>query len=186
MSRSSKGASFERWVCKRLSMWWSDGEDDSLFWRTSQSGGRATTRRKKGLKTVGHCGDICSTDPSSAPFTKLFAVEVKRGYAKVSFADMLDRPPKRKRTQFEEWITQAETARENAGAWSWMLITRRDSFLPLVFLPTRQLDFIYHCVAEHTVQMICGDVEITGFRLEDFLEGLDRRDVEDKVEDLAA
>ena len=39
-----KGSSFERLVCKRMSMWLSKGERDDLFWRSAMSGGRATVQ----------------------------------------------------------------------------------------------------------------------------------------------
>src|SRR3954464_11883516 len=91
-NRAGKGASFERDLCKRLSLWWTDGERDDVFWRTSQSGGRATSRTKKGKKTKNSYGDICAVDPIGQPLLDLITFEVKRGYNKDSFTDLLDKP----------------------------------------------------------------------------------------------
>jgi len=73
----SKGNGFEREISKKLSLWWSDGDDDALFWRTQNSGGRYTVRKKVGLQTDGQAGDIASTSPLSKPFTDAFVVELK-------------------------------------------------------------------------------------------------------------
>ena len=73
----AKGSGFEREVSKKLSLWWSEGTDDSLFWRTQNSGGRFTVRKKVGLQTDGQIGDIASTSPLSKPFTDTFVVELK-------------------------------------------------------------------------------------------------------------
>lgn len=76
-----KGSEFEREISKRLSLWWSDGKRDDIFWRTSGSGARATTRRKKSQKTAYEYGDITFTDPDGKPFIDYFLVELKRGYS---------------------------------------------------------------------------------------------------------
>ena len=140
MPKSSKGGAFERHVADRLSYWWTGDPNQSVFWRTSQSGGRATVRRRKGKFTAGHCGDIASTDPCSAPFTRLFAVEVKRGYKGVTFADLLDMPSSRVGKEFAGWVLQAEHAWSNSNSWSWLLITRRDVSIPLVIMPRDSFD----------------------------------------------
>lgn len=82
MAKSSKGGQFERDICKALSLWWSIDERDDLFWRTSQSGGRATTRRKKGImNTAGGAADLMATSESGRPLTKVCLFEMKRGYS---------------------------------------------------------------------------------------------------------
>ena len=43
-----KGSAYERDLCKRFSLWWSCGQTEDLFWRTSGSGSRATNRRRLG------------------------------------------------------------------------------------------------------------------------------------------
>src|SRR5262245_2386383 len=52
-NRAAKGSKFERDLCRQLSLWWSDGKRDDVFWRASQSGGRAKFRGRRGLQTHG-------------------------------------------------------------------------------------------------------------------------------------
>ncbi|MFH1741088.1 MAG: hypothetical protein ABIH23_18970, partial [bacterium] len=73
----SKGAAFERAVCRRLSLWISRGESKNLFWRSSLSGGRATTLRRKGENLNVHAGDIAAIDSAGERFIKTFFVECK-------------------------------------------------------------------------------------------------------------
>ncbi len=88
----TKGADFERLVCKELSLWFSEGETNNLFWRSSQSGGRATTLQKKGENLSIQAGDIAAIDSQGEAFTELFFVECKR-YKKLNldtlFYDMV-------------------------------------------------------------------------------------------------
>lgn len=74
-----KGASFERSVCKRLSLWISDLEKEDVFWRSAMSGGRATVYKKagKGDKAAGHAGDITATDEIGHKLTDLWCIECK-------------------------------------------------------------------------------------------------------------
>jgi len=77
MNSKSKGNSFERYISKQLSLWWSNGEKDDLFWRSQNSGGRWTSRNKQGIKTSGQSSDIQSTSSESELFTDLFSIECK-------------------------------------------------------------------------------------------------------------
>jgi hypothetical protein len=79
--KSLKGNEFERSICKAMSYWFSYDERDDLFWRTSQSGGRATTRRKKGLQTAGAAADMMATHPLGKPLIQACLFEMKRGYS---------------------------------------------------------------------------------------------------------
>lgn len=132
-----KGSKFERDLCRKLSQWWLGDEDaDVVFWRTSQSGGRATERRKKGKKTAaGHHGDISSIDPRSRAFTGLITPEAKRGINKASPCTLLDRTKKQRPTAFEEFLHQAISASENAGTPYWCLIHKRDSREEVIYIP---------------------------------------------------
>lgn len=122
----AKGSSFEREVCKQLSLWWTGSKDDSCFWRTANSGGRATVRGRKGKKTQGHCGDICATGKVGSTLTKVFTFELKRGYNRASLSEIMDRPKHLKPSTYEQWIEQAEAAAERAGTPFWLIIHRRD------------------------------------------------------------
>jgi hypothetical protein len=72
-----KGSSFEREICKKLSLWISDGKSDDLFWRSAMSGGRATVRTKKGRTTASGHGDITAVTPEGNVLTDHFVIECK-------------------------------------------------------------------------------------------------------------
>lgn len=140
----AKGGSFEREIAKKLSLWWSGGKSDDVFWRTSNSGGRATTRRKKGQKSYAGHGDLSYTHPDGKPFIDYFALELKRGYNKnakkgrkvtSSFQSLVDAPAHVKAGVFEEWIHQAEQAKNNAESFSWALIHKADSQREMIYMP---------------------------------------------------
>jgi len=77
-----KGQDFERTICKELSLWYSQGEREDVFWRTAGSGARATTRAKIGKITANSAGDIGYLDSFGKPFCDYFMIEVKSGYTK--------------------------------------------------------------------------------------------------------
>lgn len=89
-----KGSAYEREKCRELSLWITEGQRDDLFWRSPTSGGRATSRAKKGLNTYGCYGDILCVDPDGLwliPTT--ITVEIKKGYTtKLLFSDLIERP----------------------------------------------------------------------------------------------
>lgn len=89
---SAKGFSFERLISKQLSLWWSNGDNDAIFWRTGGSGGRATNRMKKGKKTAYEYGDISFTDPIGQPLIDYLLIECKKGYTNgIDVLDFLDK-----------------------------------------------------------------------------------------------
>lgn len=75
----AKGAEFERWVCKKLSLWVSHGANEDLFWRSAMSGGRASVHRKKGGKggISRQAGDITATAPEGHALTDQWYIECK-------------------------------------------------------------------------------------------------------------
>lgn len=72
-----KGASFERDVCKRLSLWVSHGEREDLFWRSAMSGGRATLARRRGAQASKQSGDISAVHPMGHALTDHWYIECK-------------------------------------------------------------------------------------------------------------
>jgi len=73
----NKGSSFERFLCKELSLWLSEGTRQDLLWRSSMSGGRSTVAMKKGVKLSAQVGDISSIHKLGHKFTELFMIEAK-------------------------------------------------------------------------------------------------------------
>lgn len=72
-----KGASFERRICKMLSLWVSNRKKQDLFWRSAMSGGRATLGLAKGQYHSRQAGDICAVAPEGHYLTNHFYVELK-------------------------------------------------------------------------------------------------------------
>ena len=130
--KSSKGSAFERDICRKLSLWISGGKWDDLFWRTSGSGARATVRSKNSRRTIGQYGDVHATSKEGRWFTKLFTIELKRGYNRSSVQDLFDQ---NKKSLYKEFILQAAEQAKQACTPYWMLIVKRDRREPLVLIP---------------------------------------------------
>jgi len=138
---SSKGSSYERDVCRQLSLWWTGGTRDDVFWRSSGSGARAKVRGRANRDTAGQHGDVAATDPIGAPLIDVFTIELKRGYSEFTFQDLVDRPANAGIQEWERFLTQTLESWEQAGAYSWLLITRRDRRQALAWTP-------YHILGE--------------------------------------
>lgn len=75
---SAKGGSFERLVCKMLSLWITYGENPDVFWRSASSGGRSTFAVGRGGKAKEyHSSDIAPVDPVAYQLLKYFTIECK-------------------------------------------------------------------------------------------------------------
>ncbi len=132
----AKGGQFERQLAGDLSRWWTRGERDDIFWRTGGSGGRATVRGRRGAATFNGYGDLFATDPIGQPLFELVTIEIKRGYNEHHVYSVLDcsRTP-RAQQEWETWIQQAKTAWRDSGAFSWLVINKRDGRDAMVFMP---------------------------------------------------
>lgn len=120
----NKGSTFERKICVALSKWWSNGESDSIFWRSAGSGARATTRHRKGMNTENGEGDVVYSDASGKLFTDAFCIELKCGYGDWNVTDFLE--TNQKETQFSKFWKQASESAANTRFASPMLIYKRD------------------------------------------------------------
>lgn len=135
MSGHKKGSSFERIICKGFSKWWTRGKRDDIFWRTANSGGRAKSRSKLNKGTFGQYGDIQATDPIGQPFLNTVVVELKIGYKKWSFLDILDKKDTSADQTFEKFFEQVNEDKTNARVPYYMIITKRDQRVPIVTFP---------------------------------------------------
>lgn len=128
---SKKGNPFEREISLKLSRWWSNGiegkERDDIFYRTSGSGSRATSRGKKGLATTNSYGDIMANDPIGGPLTSTCIFEIKRGYSGKGGIDPLDFIDKKRGMPILlEWWNKLEQAAHKFGIDHTALVFRRD------------------------------------------------------------
>lgn len=139
----SKGSAFEREICKKLSLWWTDGARDDVFWRTSGSGARAKTRGKSGKSTFGQYGDIQATDPIGQPLIDLCSIEVKRGYNKAIINDFID---SKKKPELRVFIEQAITdCRLRDDESEWILLVKRDRKDTVLFTSI----YFYKCLSSY-------------------------------------
>lgn len=169
-----KGSQFEREICKLFSLWWTKGKRDDVFWRTSNSGGRATVRSRQGRQTFGQCGDIQATDPIGQPFIDQFSIELKRGYPGTNIATLLDKPDGAAIQPFEKFIEQAIVDHKKAKSHSWLLIVKRDRRKPIVYMPWKVFKkFKTHVMTYSYITYIGHNKKkrrIAAFQLEDFLK----------------
>lgn len=73
----SKGGSYERHICRTLSLWMSNGFNEDLWWRSAMSGGRATIKAKTNVFLAAQAGDITSIHPMSQPWAERYYFELK-------------------------------------------------------------------------------------------------------------
>lgn len=192
MAKSSKGSSFEREVCKELSLWWTREDEeprDDIFWRSSGSGARATSRFKRGKTTAGQNGDVCATDPIGDPFIKVLTLELKRGYQGHTIHNLLDRQTSAKIEEFEVFLQQAIQSYKASGSFSWALLHKRDRREAWIWFPIyvyKELlshgafhsdlkkPFPFICVECEVREVPISECEFVGFPFKDFLNGCNR------------
>lgn len=87
-----KGNQWERDISRELSLWWTHGEDDDVFWRVRASGARATQRKKQqGKDTTNQEGDIMAVDYRGLALTTTAVVELKKGYNECGLLPIIDK-----------------------------------------------------------------------------------------------
>jgi len=175
MAKSSKGSQYERDTCKQLSLWWTqDFEEprDDIFWRTSQSGGRATTRAKRNVSTAYSQGDITFIDPIGSPFIDTCLLELKRGYTKdievLNFVDKVKGEP-----ILVKWWTKGEKEREESGRKWTMIIFRRDRHKSCVMISSsmvKEIEMFYDTYPYNYIKVKRIPTTFKIFLLTDFLE----------------
>lgn len=182
----AKGGAFERLICKKLSLWWTDSERDDVFYRTASSGGRATQRSKRKQKTFGQYGDIQAADPIGQPLMDLCVIECKDGYASDSIADLLDKELRHK-PKYEQFIKQARQSHKDAGTRCWMLIARRRGRQIMIFVPVLLFKLIGRTPMNWNVPSACIRVrspsgcDIVGCLLIDFLDNFFPNDIREAL-----
>jgi len=130
---------------------------------------------------------VACSDPDGAALTDLFAIEIKRGYSSTTVHDLLDRGPKSATPEFEKWVQQACRSAEMTGTYSWLLITRRDRRLPMIWMDNEIVTAIENNQGqifsrprlECTWHLDGFPVTIVGLLLKDFLELVDREIIEE-------
>jgi hypothetical protein len=142
--RQSKGSRLERETCRQLSLWFSRGKADDIYWRSQSSGARFTSRFKQGKQTYGQDGDIQAVNPIGKDLTDKISIECKCGYSQHAFTDVIDAgnitKKGRKRRPWEEFWLQAKRGAKRSGKKHFWLIVRRDRKETLLFMPRRTMN----------------------------------------------
>jgi hypothetical protein len=136
----AKGGNFEREIAKILSLWWTSGEREDVFYRSHASGGRFTSRRKVGKDTALQGGDITASDPIGEPFVREFSIECKTGYSsgktRWDILDFLD--SKQSKPILKQFWDQCIQDAYDSGRKP-LLIFRRNGRSPCIAFQTRLL-----------------------------------------------
>lgn len=125
-----KGSEFERQICKRLSLWLSNGKKDDCLWRSALSGGRATIGAKKGKLNTSQVGDISAIDPMGQWLMDKFIVECK-SYRDLDFQSGL---LKRKGLLHDFWRILKKQCK---GTDRQPLLIAKQNNVPIIFLTTK-------------------------------------------------
>lgn len=186
--KAGKGSGFERDFCRLLTLWWvGEPFHDVMFWRTSQSGGRATSRKKGGKDAAhSHCGDISAIHPDGEPLTKLITWELKRGYSKYTPYDVIDASEGAAVQEFQKWVNQAQESSRLAKTPYWAIVHKRDRRDTMIFFPRSFYeDAETYCNIDLGVFPILGmafkiekrEYNVVGMKLETFFEKISKTDI---------
>ncbi len=167
-----KGSNFEREIARELSIWWSEGKNDAVFYRSNASGARFTQRKKAGKDTANQAGDLSFTDSEGELLIQNFNFELKTGYGSktksgitrwdaLDFIDSQQKEPILKKMWVQCYHDAVATNRKP------VLIFRRNNRKPcIVFL----VEYFQHLIHYFNLPN-CSVVQIDGIivlSLEDF------------------
>ncbi len=111
-------------MCKRLSLWWSAGDSDQIFWRNSGF----LARGPKGC--VEHqYGDVHSIDERGSYLVQVINIELKF-YKQLTVIDVIDKPGKAHVTLLDHWAQCKQDAEKSEREP--MLIAKRNFAEPFV------------------------------------------------------
>lgn len=154
----NKGSNFERSVSKKLSLWLSDGDDDSWVWRTSTSGARAKTRAKKGKTTSNSSGDLKAENSKALIIFENCSWELKNGYGSYCLLDLIDKSSKKPK-QVEKFYLQAKEDCDNAKLKYPILVLKRDRCSEIIGLPTKLFKSLWKQREKH---ISCTKIQVIG------------------------
>jgi hypothetical protein len=129
---SRKGSEFERQICRKLSLWFSDNQRFDLFWRNSGSGARSTTLAKQGKSISNSAGDIGYLDIEGKPLLDKVTFELKAGYSASDTTSLIDLGANRKLPLLYQFIQQAVSSSKQAGTPHWAVIQKRNKRKELI------------------------------------------------------
>lgn len=149
----AKGSSFEREICKDLSLWITGGGRDDIFWRSAMSGGRASVAFKKGGSNISQTGDICAVDPIGDPMVKKFFIECKF-YANLNLQGSLV-DSKSGITAFWDECRRMAVAQGNKIPF---LVARQNQWKPWLILDSEGMEFF--SLKAQRIALLPGEMQI--------------------------
>lgn len=171
-------------MCKKLSLWYSHGKRDDIFWRTAGSGARATVRMKSGKCTNDSAGDMCSLGDEGLKLTSNSIWEFKRGYTSkknanmsISLIPILDKLAKEKEPLLIQWFKKLFLEMKDHKKSHGFIIFKRDrknaciafSLETWSYLKTRNVKKYYNPPFGPTALILAYDVDFVVMLLDDFL-----------------
>ena len=173
----AKGGDFERGIAKILSLWWSKGKREDIFYRSQASGGRFTSRKKAGKDTALQGGDITASDPIGEPLIKEWSIEIKTGYGKktesgINRWDILDFLDSRQDKPVLQKMWEQCCRDSNLTGRLPILIFRRNGRTPCIMMETTYEHRLQEWFSPIKKFPICLDFwdKYTIMSLRDFLE----------------
>ena len=165
MNSKNKGSSFERLISKKISLWYSNGEKDDLFYRTSNSGGRFTVRINKGKETSGQHGDVCSYSSESELFSKNILIECKH----YKDADLWSLFTESKGDNIFNWWKEA--VKESVDSKTEPMLVVRQNNRPILLLTSTRLTKLISLSSNLTpyMQILSMEMLPSVYKFEDFL-----------------
>lgn len=181
--KAAKGSEFERKISKQLSLWWTQGARDDIFWRSQQSGGRATIRKRVGKGTCNQEGDITAMDICGEILVRNICIELKRGYPEFSIEDILTR--KAQKPVLLSFISQCERELTDTRRY-WWLIVKQDRKEEIVLFPANfrqwlRINGFTDWRKKPYLMLGFSQYEITAMRLIDFLDFLNPEDLREAL-----
>ena len=119
-----RGQSYERSISRLLSLWFTHGERDDCYWRTSGSGGRFS----RGEASKYTSGDIACEHPDGMSLVEVFSIELKR-YDDFDLFDLIMPYKKRKKgsaipNDIKLFWKQCADDAQKADKYPWLIMKR--------------------------------------------------------------
>lgn len=168
---SLKGGAFERLICKELSQWIlrEEFENESIFRRSSLSGGSHTNSIKKGKNFYkAQSGDISAADPRANDFIGNVSLELKHRADINLYSLIFDKAPKSENIM--SWWREHKRLAHNIGKMP-MVIARQNRYKDIVLVPQEFLR-VYNEKAFFTVGSVAtfNKIDAELLFLSDFLD----------------
>ena len=161
----NKGGSFERKIARKLSLWVTDGVDDSALWRSDDSGARAT--RSGDINLVNQCGDIKADSKKGFELTNRFYVELKH-YSDIKI-DQLIWQKNKQNNVYGWWLKYTKEAKKYG--LDLMLICKQNNRKELLLFKKSFKDIFE--IENYNILAIINSLDMHIMYLDDFLDTYD-------------